>query len=152
MDFYNQYVLVKESREQVFQLLGKMPTEDFLKPITFDGKSIAHLYVHIANTYQGWLVKFAGQTEAESFDVQQIQNIHDLVALFQKVNEVVEEFIKKTQEQGVFKNSSISQTLELSALKLFTHVITHEFHHKGQVLMLTRQLGHQPMDTDVIRF
>ena len=41
--------------------------------------------------------------------------------------------------------------LPASPLKLFTHVITHEFHHKGQILSLSRHLGYVPVDTDVIR-
>ncbi len=36
-------------------------------------------------------------------------------------------------------------------LKLFTHVITHEFHHKGQILSLSRHLGYVRVDTDIIR-
>ncbi|MCB0640529.1 MAG: ATP-binding cassette domain-containing protein, partial [Phaeodactylibacter sp.] len=40
---------------------------------------------------------------------------------------------------------------ETEALKLFTHVITHEFHHKGQVLSFSRHLGYTPVDTDVLR-
>nr|WP_261382294.1 DinB family protein [Mucilaginibacter achroorhodeus] len=41
--------------------------------------------------------------------------------------------------------------LNLSPLELFTHVITHEFHHKGQLVNMSRQLGYIPVDTDVIR-
>jgi uncharacterized damage-inducible protein DinB len=37
-------------------------------------------------------------------------------------------------------------------LQLFTHVITHEFHHKGQILSRCRQLGYVPVDTDILRF
>ncbi|MNL32837.1 DinB family protein [compost metagenome] len=36
-------------------------------------------------------------------------------------------------------------------LKLFTHVTTHEYHHKGQILSLSRHLGYTPVDTDIIR-
>jgi uncharacterized damage-inducible protein DinB len=42
-------------------------------------------------------------------------------------------------------------TLTLTPLQLFTHVITHEFHHKGQILTMSRTLGYIPVDTDVIR-
>ncbi|MCB0624495.1 MAG: hypothetical protein KDC43_11415, partial [Saprospiraceae bacterium] len=40
---------------------------------------------------------------------------------------------------------------EAEAFRLFTHVVTHEFHHKGQILSLTRHLGFVPVDTDVMR-
>ena len=37
-------------------------------------------------------------------------------------------------------------------LELFTHMLTHEFHHKGQIMSMCRLLGHTPPDTDVIRY
>jgi uncharacterized damage-inducible protein DinB len=40
---------------------------------------------------------------------------------------------------------------DTSAFQIFTHVITHEFHHKGQILSLSRHLGYTPVDTDIIR-
>jgi len=33
-----------------------------------------------------------------------------------------------------------------------THVMTHEFHHKGQIMTMGRMLGYTPPDADVIRF
>ncbi|RSK47607.1 hypothetical protein EI291_14730 [Hymenobacter rigui] len=38
-----------------------------------------------------------------------------------------------------------------STLHVFTHIIRHEFHHKGQMLNMSRQLGCTPVDTDAIR-
>ena len=44
-----------------------------------------------------------------------------------------------------------SDLLKANPFKLFTHVITHEFHHQGQILPMSRQLGYIPVDTDVMR-
>lgn len=33
-----------------------------------------------------------------------------------------------------------------------THVMTHEFHHKGKIMTMGRMLGYTPPDADVIRF
>ncbi len=46
------------------------------------------------------------------------------------------------------KNGAI---LMVNPLQLFTHVITHEFHHKGQIMSLSRHLGYTPVDADIIR-
>lgn len=43
------------------------------------------------------------------------------------------------------------QQKNASILKLFTHVITHEFHHKGQIISLKRHLGYIPAVTDILR-
>jgi uncharacterized damage-inducible protein DinB len=51
-------------------------------------------------------------------------------------------------------NNTLSRNRQVSAtpLQLFTHLLTHEFHHKGQIMTMCRLLGHIPPDTDVIRF
>jgi uncharacterized damage-inducible protein DinB len=42
--------------------------------------------------------------------------------------------------------------IKLTALELITHVITHEFHHKGQVMTMARLSGFTPPDADILRF
>ena len=44
-----------------------------------------------------------------------------------------------------------SRHFSATPLELFTHVLTHEFHHKGQILVLGRAWGYEPVDTDVLR-
>jgi uncharacterized damage-inducible protein DinB len=44
------------------------------------------------------------------------------------------------------------QYMETTPLALFTHAISHEFHHKGQIMTMGRILGNIPPDTDIIRF
>ena len=34
--------------------------------------------------------------------------------------------------------------------KLLMHVITHEFHQKGQLVAMARQMGYEPPNTDVL--
>lgn len=34
--------------------------------------------------------------------------------------------------------------------QLLFHTVTHEFHHKGQVMAMMRQLGMEPPNTDVL--
>ena len=43
------------------------------------------------------------------------------------------------------------QTVTATPAALFTHVITHEFHHKGQIASMSRHLGYLPPDTAVLR-
>ncbi|EGL17430.1 hypothetical protein HMPREF9413_1764 [Paenibacillus sp. HGF7] len=66
--------------------------------------------------------------------------------VFKKADVLVDEFL------GDFKNKwdpSVqapwqSDSVELTELWLFTHTITHEFHHRGQMLKMGRQLGYIP--------
>ncbi|RZK68975.1 MAG: hypothetical protein EOO92_22520, partial [Pedobacter sp.] len=42
--------------------------------------------------------------------------------------------------------------VDTTVTSLFTHVITHEFHHKGQIMSMMRLIGYIPPDADIIRF
>ncbi|RZL05047.1 MAG: hypothetical protein EOO89_27250 [Pedobacter sp.] len=46
----------------------------------------------------------------------------------------------------------VDKYIETDSYSIFTHVITHEFHHKGQSMTMSRLLGHTPPDTDILRF
>ncbi|PFP27641.1 hypothetical protein COJ96_15565 [Bacillus sp. AFS073361] len=43
-----------------------------------------------------------------------------------------------------------SERLSITPCKLLTHTITHEFHHKGQIVAMLRQMGYEPPNTDVL--
>jgi uncharacterized damage-inducible protein DinB len=71
------------------------------------------------------------------------------------VDETVDIFLGTFQEK---LESPITGThdamgkLSATPVQVFTHVLTHEFHHKGQIMSMCRLLGHQPPDTDVSNF
>ena len=112
------------------------------------------MMAHVATTYLGWLVNFAQQEKIPYFESSDCRDMRATRAMFHQVDVVVNDFLDK------FKNSlDVPLTftkrpgvvLNLSPLELFTHVITHEFHHKGQLVNMSRQLGYTPIDTDIIR-
>jgi uncharacterized damage-inducible protein DinB len=75
--------------------------------------------------------------------------------LFAQVDEIMDRFIahfSANPSQAVKGYKWPEKYIETDAYGIFTHVITHEFHHKGQAMTMARLLGHIPPDTDVMRF
>jgi len=72
---------------------------------------------------------------------------------FTGIDSLIEEFIRVYFEKNMIdiEMNVSDKVIIVSPIKLFTHVITHEFHHKGQILSLSRHLGYVPVDTDVVR-
>ena len=151
-----QYELVKGARGALFTYCATTG-EDFFKPVpTFNDNSIRDLWVHIANTYISWLDNFALDGTRTFYDNEEVQTLYQIKTIFDDVDLIVNDFLGKYRDDYL---SSVTKhiarkgiTLTLSPLQLFTHVITHEFHHKGQILTMSRLLGYTPVDTDVIRF
>ena len=149
-----QYGMVMHSRSALLTYCGQLSDEDFLTNNSSFGRgSVRNLLVHIANVYEFWMLKnvLKIKTDIRAFD--SVKNIADCVTYFESVNETVTNFILEFKDRY---HEEISLTLgdrllTITPFQVFTHVITHEFHHKGQILSLSRHLGYTPIDTDVIR-
>ena len=84
---------------------------------------------------------------------ESVNNVEEMREVFKRRDAMVYEFLDEFKShwdhtiQVSFKNGDSAQ---FTILWLFTHTITHEFHHKGQIVKLGRQFGYIPPDTDLI--
>jgi uncharacterized damage-inducible protein DinB len=150
-----QYELVRESRNVLFDYCQTISSNDFLHENSSFGRggSIRNLLTHVANTYEFWIATSGLQKAIAFTPYDSIQNINDVIALFKKIDTIVSEFIalveRPEQMQINFEINGVKGSA--TPFKLFTHVVTHEFHHKGQILSISRHLGYTPVDTDIMR-
>lgn len=153
----HQYELIKERRETLFRYCDSISVNHFIQTHdSFGGGSIRHLFVHIANTYTFWLGHFTNISKAPFVNPEDYSKLVQIRSLFTSVDNIAGKFLTQFDpvlEQPITnKISSRDMEVAITPLQLFTHVITHEYHHKGQILSMSRQLGYTPIDTDVIRF
>jgi uncharacterized damage-inducible protein DinB len=152
-----QYALVQGARGALLDYCATLAPAHFTAPVpAFPNGSIRDLLVHVAGAYQHWLDRVARQSPVPRPEPAQVPDVAALRALFAATDRVVADFGRhfagQWQQPLDFVVPGRPAPLRLTPLALFTHVVTHEFHHKGQVLALDRLLGYPPPDTDVIRF
>lgn len=158
MDVLNQqYKLMQSARAVLFSYLDTVTIAHFTEELpTFGDSSIRNLLVHTANTYQFWLGSFAQKKELLVIKPLMVANLSEVRRVFREVNELTEKFLEHFQEKWLNPITGEipwrKTTMESTPLALFTHVITHECHHKGQLVSMSRQLGYTPPDTDLLRF
>lgn len=150
-----QYELVIEAREVVFDLCKSMSPHDYTKPVNHFGQgNIRKTQAHIVDAYIHWIANFALNKSIPYLKEEQIPTVADMKAEYVNVNNWMAEFLEIHAGDS---NAPITNTLgrrgqiTSTPLTLFTHMITHEFHHKGQMVSMARILGYPPPDTDIIR-
>ena len=154
MFFQHQYEFVKSSRKVLLEYCKTLSEQHFLiENSNFGRGSIRNLLVHIGNTYEFWIGRESLKKNIKFAEYHSVKNVTEAEIFFQHVDLLVEEFINFYAEKNTvdIQTEVHGKVIIASSLKLFTHVITHEFHHKGQILSLSRHLGYIPVDTDVIR-
>lgn len=149
-----QYQHVRSSREVLINYCSTVSPSDFLLDhSTFGRGSIRNLLVHIGNTYEFWIGKQALQKPLPFTEYDSIKSANEVATFFVSIDKLMDEFLSENQFKinDDFELNPDSRIVIANPIKLFTHVITHEFHHKGQILSLSRHLGYIPIDTDVMR-
>lgn len=154
MYVHKQYTFVQESRNILFEYCQTIRPEDFINQNSSFGKggSIRNLLVHIANTYELWIANTVLKKNVTYAEYETFENIEDVIKLFAYVDQFMNDFfnlMEEPEEEIEYESNGVKKRAE--PFKLFSHVITHEYHHKGQILSLSRHLGYTPVDTDVMR-
>lgn len=149
-----QYALVKDARKTLLAYCATIAPEHFLMENSSFGRgSMRNLLVHVADTYRHWIGNVFLQKDMSYAEVQAIASVSDCRVLFADTDVLMEEFMDNITGDLLLPVQVMlpAGSRLLSPLQVFTHVITHEFHHKGQLLSLSRHLGYVPVDTDIIR-
>ncbi|WBO83019.1 DinB family protein [Hymenobacter yonginensis] len=151
-----QYALVQSSRAVLLDHCATFAPTDFTAPVpAFNHSSLRDLLVHVANCYRHWLgIIGLGQPLVYS-DPATLPDVDAVRRLFQQIDALMADFLAQPaphwQTPRSYHAPNRPEPLVLTPLALFTHTLTHEFHHKGQLLSMARHLGYTPIDTDVIR-
>ena len=130
--------------------------EQFTKPMGSSFSSVRDTLAHIYGAEWVWLERFQGRSPAS---LPGAAEFHDIASLQQRWNENESRllgFVRgltqadldrvmeyKTLKFGVYRNP-LWQSMQ--------HLVNHGTYHRGQVTTLLRQLGAQPILTDLMHF
>jgi uncharacterized damage-inducible protein DinB len=147
------YDWVRRTREPLFAALAALGPERYRAPqATFAGDSVRDRHVHIAQCYVHWVARVGlGEDIADprADDYADAAAARSAFAVADAaVQRLVTRFAGRLDEP--FVRTSGGPTGRFTARWLLTHPITHEFHHKGQIVVVLRLFGVDPGDTDLI--
>lgn len=154
-----EYEWVKQTRQILLDQCRELNEDDFTKEFEFGFQSIRDSLVHVAGCYHAWLGSFVlSQTSSPLFTKEVINNmkLDDIQSYFQQadvyVESVFEQFTNKFDEfiEKELSWKSGSGIVRKTPRQLLIHSITHESHHKGQIVAMLRLLGHIPKNTDIL--
>jgi len=151
--FQKQYTLVRHSRGILFDFIGSaIGDAGLIEPVpAYLNKSICDLLVHNASCYFNWLACVAMGQPFGSIP-ERAGTMPELRGLYDRVDETMRLFLQRFSPSMDVPFSSVHDNgwrVTVTPHELFTHVTTHEFHHKGQAVLMARLLGYAPPDTDV---
>lgn len=146
------HAVTHERLELLIRHVGTLPQELHNKPIEgFGHSTIWKQLVHILTCEEGW-VHDLQSLPFEGWFEKDVPTIATMQAARQRVSEETRKYLNSLSEEQL--NTTLASRPEgwggelRSPAFILLHVITHAFHHKGQVVAMARILGYPAPDTD----
>ena len=138
------------------EALSKVTTEEFLKPMGSSFGSLRDTIAHIYAAEWIWLERFQGRSPDSLPDVKVFQDVPSLKAKWAELEARLLAFVSGLTQDD------LNRVIEYKTLKFgayrnplwqsMQHVVNHGTYHRGQITTLLRQLGAQPILTDLMHY
>jgi len=135
---------------------AQLSAEQFTKPLSSSFSSVRDTLVHICGGEWIWLERFRGRSPRSIPDNAHIQSV---AALREHWKEQADDLLAFVSD---LKQSDLDSVMEYQTLNFgaysnplwqsLQHLANHGTYHRGQISTLLRQLGTEPILTDLIHF
>ena len=133
-----------------------LTAEQFTKALGSSFSSVRDTLAHIYGAEWVWLERFQGRSPSSLPDTTQFADVAGLRECWAEHETRLLTFVRG------LKQSDLDRVLEYKTLKFgvyrnplwesMQHLVNHGTYHRGQVTTLLRQLGVQPIATDLMHF
>ena len=158
-DIHLLYEYDRWANHRVLQSISALNTEQFTRDLGGSFRSVRDTFVHIIAGEWIWLAYWTAQSHGSDL-LAELRTRRDTLfrpAAFPDVAAVQSKWAEVEREQTAFVNSLANESLEkklpargteLSLAHLMQHLANHSTYHRGQIALMMRQLGAEPLATD----
>jgi len=136
--------------------LSTIPTADYAREISgFGFPALQKQVIHIFNCEGFWIHTLQGLNYVDRTPVE-FPTVADARILQQEVSRRTEAYLTGLTDQQLNSDTELhfpdGDTAVRTPALILHHLLTHAFHHKGQIVAMCRGLGHPAPDTDLNQF
>ncbi len=140
----------------VLDHLATLPEADYGKPLEgFGFPTVREQVIHLLNCEGFWVHTLEGEFYTDR-DPKALRTVEDARQLERDTMRHTEAYLSTLTDEQLNHGQELrfrdgDRAVQAPAMVLH-HMLTHAFHHKGQIVAMCRLLGRPSPDTDLIRF
>lgn len=135
---------------------SQMTAEQFTRPVAGSYGSVRNTMVHMLSAEWGWLERCGGAARGPALKPDDYPTVTSVFDRWHYVETRVREFVATLRDQDLGRvvefaiGGGSRQSMALG--QLLHHAAIHGVHHRGQVALLLRTLGHVPGNFDILLY
>ncbi len=110
--------------------------------------------VHVLSAEAGWLDRCGGPERGPRLNPADFPTVEAVIQAWSRVEANVREFLTHLKDDDLARQVEFSfdpsEKYSMSLGELMQHAANHGVHHRGQVALLLRWLGHAPGNFDLL--
>jgi uncharacterized damage-inducible protein DinB len=142
------------ANERLMAVIAQLTAEEFTRGVAGSLGSIRNTLVHVMSAEWGWIDRCGGPARGPALKADDYPTVESLIRQWTVVEGHVREFLGTLDDDDLQRAIEFSlpqtgnRTMSLGAL--LEHGANHAVHHRGQVALLLRVLGHAPGNFDLL--
>jgi uncharacterized damage-inducible protein DinB len=144
------------ANRQLSAVLSELTAEEFTQPVAGGHASIRNTLVHAMSAEWGWMDRCGGPRRGAALVPADYPSVAALTARWREVETSVRGFLATLHDDDLERVVEFSlgggpvQAMRVG--ELMRHGAVHGVHHRGQVSLLLRSLGHAPGNFDMLEY
>jgi len=139
---------------RMFEAVAKLAPEQWTKDLGSSLKSARDTVVHVVSAQWIWLSRWTGDSPKAMFSAADYPTPASIREKWEPLAGQLAGFVAEQSEQSLaapvnYKNLK-GEPMSYPLGQLMLHTVNHSTYHRGQVTTLIRQLGAQPMSSDLV--
>jgi uncharacterized damage-inducible protein DinB len=141
---------------RVLEAVTKLSAEQFLRDMGSSMRSVRDTLVHILSAERTWLSRWKGVSPTSMLDPTTFPDMAAVAIRWKELETELRMLLDALTDErlrAVLAYTSLAGQPQAQPLwQQMAHLANHSTYHRGQVTTMLRQLGAQPVGTDLIAF
>jgi uncharacterized damage-inducible protein DinB len=137
---------------RLFGVVGQLTTDEFTRSVSGSYGSVRNTLVHILSAEWGWLDRCGGFSRGPKLDPERYPTAQSVIDAWSEVERHMRAFLAALTDDDLARDIDFAigegPKHVLALGDLLQHAAVHAAHHRGQVALLVRALGHPPGNFD----
>ena len=139
---------------KLFPVIAQLTPEQFTHAVVGGHGSIRNTIVHVMSAEWGWISRCGGPERGPALKPADFSTVESVLETWKKVEGYVREFLARISDADLARDVEFSlpglEKRSMAIGELLQHGAIHAVHHRGQVAVLLRMLGHTPGNFDLL--
>jgi uncharacterized damage-inducible protein DinB len=142
------------ANRKLLTVIAQLTQDEFTRTVAGSYGSVRNTMVHVLSAEWGWLDRCGGTQRGPALKADDYPTVESLTKRWTAVEGHVREFLSTLDDDDLSRIVEFTLPgMEPRAMRLgelLHHAAVHSVHHRGQVALLLRLLGHVPGNFDIL--